>query len=272
MFKKMFKKPFAFIKKDFLFESSYKLSFLFNIFGVLISILSYFFIDKLFGHRIVSHLEEFGVNYFSYVLLSMAFFSYVGVGLGSFSSRIRSEQMQGTLEAILLTPTRISTILFSMALWNLLFATLYMHIFITLGIFLFKISFANVNILSTLVILFLTIISFSSLGILSASFIMVFKRGNPVGWIINSLGGLIGGVYFPITIMPGWLQFLAKFLPITYAIRAVELAVYQGFALSQLTKEIGFLLLFSLFLLPLSFASFKFALKKARQQGSLVQY
>ncbi len=268
----MFKKPLAFIKKDFLIEASYKLSFLLSIFGVLVSVLGYFFIDKLFGHRMVSHLEEFGVTYFSYVLLSMAFFSYIGVGLGSFSNRIRSEQMQGTLEAILLTPTKISTILFSMALWNLLFATLNMAIYILLGIFLFKISFANVNILSTLIILFLTIISFSSLGILSASFIMVFKRGNPVGWIINSLGGLIGGVYFPITIMPVWLQFLAKFFPITYAVRAVELAVYQGYSLTQLTKETGFLLLFSFLLLPLSFASFKFALKKARQQGSLVQY
>ena len=268
----MLKKPLAFIKKDFLIESSYKLSFIFRIFGVLVTVLTYFFIDKLFGQRIVGHLQQFGVNYFSYVLLSMAFFSYIGVGLGSFSTRIHFEQIQGTLEAVLLTPTKIPTILFSLGLWNFLFATLDLALYIMLGVFLFKINFANVNILSTLVILFLSIISFSSLGILSASFIMVFKRGNPVGWIINSLEGLIGGVYFPITIMPGWLQFLAKFLPITYAIRAVELAVYQGYTVSRLTKEIGFLFLFSLLLLPLSFASFKFALKKARQQGSLVQY
>ncbi len=268
----MLKKPLAFVKKDFLIESSYKLSFIFRFFTVLVSVLTFFFIDKLFGHKMVSHLEEFGVGYFSYVLLSMAFFSYVGVGLGSFSSRIRSEQMQGTLEAVLLTPTKISTILFSLALWNLLFATLDMAIYILLGIYLFKISFANINILSTLVILLLTILSFSGLGILSASFIMVFKRGNPVGWVINSLEGLIGGVYFPITIMPAWLQFMAKFFPITHAIRAIELAVYSGYTINQLAKEIGFLLLFSFLLLPLSFASFRYALKKARQQGSLVQY
>ncbi len=268
----MFKKALAFIKKDFLVESSYKLSFIFRIFGVLVTVFTYFFIDKLFGHRIVGHLQQFGVTYFSYVLLSMAFFSYVGVGLGSFSSRIRLEQMQGTLEAILLTPTKISTILFSLALWNFLFATLDMAIYITLGIFLFKIDFSNINISSTLVILFLTIISFSGLGILSASFIMVFKRGNPVGWIINSMEGLIGGVYFPITIMPAWLQFLAKFLPITHAIRAIELAVYRGYSITQLAKEITFLLLFALLLLPLSLAVFKYALKKTRREGSLVKY
>ncbi|MFC1658654.1 ABC transporter permease [Candidatus Omnitrophota bacterium] len=268
----MLRRIIAFLKKDFLVESSYKLSFLLSIFTVFVSIATYFFIDKLFGHRMVGHLEEFGVGYFSYVLLSMAFFSYIGVGLGSFSSRIRSEQMQGTLEALLLTPAKISTILISLALWNLLFATLNMAIYILLGILLFKLNFTNINLLSTSVILLLTIISFSGLGIISASFIMVFKRGNPVGWVINSLEGLIGGVYFPVTVMPGWLQILARFFPITYAVRAIELAVYRGYHLSQLGKETGFLLLFSCLLLPLSFASFKYALKRARRQGSLLQY
>jgi len=262
----------AFLKKDFLIESSYKLAFLLNIFTILISILTYFFIDKLFGQRMVSHLQEFGVNYFSYVLLSMAFFSYIGVGLGSFSSRIRSEQIQGTLEAILLTPTKISTILISLVFWNLCFATFNTAVYILLGIFLFKINFANINLLSTIVILLLTITSFAGLGILSASFIIVFKRGNPISWFINTMQGLIGGVYFPISVMPGWLQLLAKFFPIAYAIRAIELAVYRGFGLAQLGKEISFLILFSALLLPLSFVSFKFALKKARLQGSLMQY
>jgi ABC-2 type transport system permease protein len=268
----MLKRVFAFLKKDFLIESSYKLPFLFNIFSVLISILAYFFIDKLFGHRMTEHLEEFGVNYFSYVLLSMAFFSYIGVGLGSFANRIRLEQMQGTLETIFLTPIRTPTILISLALWNICFATLDTSIYIVSGIFLFNIDFSNINVLSTFVILLLTMISFSCLGIFSASFIMIFKRGNPVNWLINSLEGLIGGVYFPVSVMPGWLQFLARFFPITYAIRAMELSVYRGFSLNQLSKEISLLFLLSSVLLPLSFASFKFALKKARRQGSLLQY
>ena len=268
----MLRKPLAFLKKDFLMESSYSLAFLFNFFGILVSILSYFFIDKLFGSRMVPHLEEFGVNYFSYVLLSMAFFGYVGIGLGSFSERIRSEQVQGTLEAVLLTPTRISTVLFSLSLWNLVLATVDLIIYIICAVFLFKISFANMNILSTFIIFLLTIVSFSSLGILSACFIMVFKRGNPVGWIVASIEGLIGGVYFPITVLPGWLQFLAKLFPITYAIRSIELAVYKGYSVAQLSKEIYFLLAFSAVLLPLSLAAFKYSLKKARKDGTLAQY
>lgn len=268
----MFRQIFALIKKDFLIETSYKLAFLLNIFTVVSTLLIYFFIDKLFGSRVTQQLKEFGVNYFSYVLLSIAFFSYIGVGIGSFSARIRLEQVQGTLESLLLTPARISVILASFALWNLIFATLDVGIYIGLGIFVFKINFSNVNVISTVVILILSVFSFSSLGIISASFIIIFKRGNPVGWVINTLEGLIGGVYFPVTVMPVWLQLLAKFLPITYAIRAMELAVYKGYSLGQLKTEWGFLLIFLIILVPLSFSSFKYALKRARLQGGLAKY
>lgn len=268
----MLKRAWAFIRKDFLIESSYRIVFVSNIAGVVLSMLVYFFIDRLFGSRMVSHLERFGVNYFSYVLLGMAFFSYVGVGLSSFSGQIRNEQTQGTLEAILLAPVKISTILFSMGMWNLIFATFDMLIYICVGKFLFGIDFSSLNIPSTLLILALTITSFSGLGILSASFIMVFKRGNPAAWLLGSVEGLVGGVYFPISVLPGWLQTLAHFFPITYAIRAIQLAVYRGFTTRQLSSEIAMLLLFSCILLPLGLKVFSSALRRAQRDGTLGQF
>ncbi|MBN1527389.1 MAG: ABC transporter permease [Candidatus Omnitrophica bacterium] len=268
----MLRKIIAFVKKDFLVESSYRFALAFNIFGILTSLLGYFFIDKLFGHRIVNQLEEFGVNYFSYALLSTAVFGYVGMGLSSFSERIRYEQVEGTLEAILLTPTRTATLLTSMALWNMLLTTVNIVIYAVIGSCVFKIDFTRADIPATLMVFFLTILSFSSLGILSASFIMVFKRGNPVGWIIGGLEGLIGGVYFPVAVLPVWLQALAQFFPITHAIRAVQLSVYKGYSIAHLGKEICFLSLFSIVLLPLSFFAFNHSIRKARIDGSLSQY
>ena len=233
----MLKKAAAFLKKDFLMESSYRLAFLSNFFGILVGILSYFFINKLFAGQIAPHLAPFGVDYFSYVLLSTAFFGYVGVGLGSFSERIYAEQQQGTLEAIILTPTRISTILLSLSLWNLVLATVDMFIYACLAVFLFNISFANINILSAIVIFVLTILSFSALGIISSSFIAIFKRGNPLGWILGSLEGLIGGVYFPVTVLPGLMQFLAKLFPITYAINAIQLRIPELFRIAAVAGD-----------------------------------
>ena len=268
----MLKKIFALVKKDLLVETSYKLSFFFNIFGVITSLIVYYFIDRMFGYRMTEHLEEFGVNYFSYVLLNMAFFSYIGVGMGSFSNRVRHEQVQGTLEALLLSPTKIRTILLGMGLWNLMFATFDVIVYVLLGVFLFGIDFGNVNILSTALVLILTVITFSGLGILSASFVLVFKRGNPIGWVINTLEGILGGVYFPVSVMPAGLRFLANFLPITYAIRAMQLSVYKGYSPGMIVKELSFLVLFALILVPLSFYCFRYALKRTRREGSLAQY
>jgi len=121
-------------------------------------------------------------------------------------------------------------------------------------------------------VLILTIISFSSLGILSASFVLFYKQGNPIAWLINTLEGVIGGVYFPINVMPGYLQFIANCLPITYAIRAIELAIYQEYSIYQLKNELFFLLIFSIILLPLSLKAFKKAIHNTCCQGSLTQY
>ncbi|MBU1044145.1 MAG: ABC transporter permease [Candidatus Omnitrophica bacterium] len=268
----MLRKIFALLKKDFLMESSYKLAFIMNIFSVCASLLIYFFINKLFGNNMNKYLEEFGVNYFSYVLLSMAFFSYIGVGIGSFSSRIRFEQLQGTLESLLLTPTKTEIILLSMTIWNIIFATIDVLIYFLFGLFLFKINFSNINLISTFAALILTIISFSSLGILSASFILIYKRGNPTAWLISTLEGVVGGVYFPISVLPGYLQIIAHCLPVTYAIRAIELAVYQGYSIFQLKNELLFLLIFSIVLCPLSLKAFKKAIYIACCRGSLTQY
>ena len=268
----VFDKIAAFIKKDFILESSYKLAFLLRIFTVFTSILVYFFIDRLFGNRIVEDLEPFGVNYFSYVLLSTAFFSYTGAGLGSLSRRIRLEQMQGTLESLFLTPTKTPVIIMAMSLWNILFSSFDLLIYIIMGKTLFNVDYSHVNLISAIVLLFLTVVSFSSIGIISACFILIFKRGNVLGWIINQLEGVIGGVYFPVTVLPDWLQYISRILPITYAVRGMQLAVYRGYNLSQLKREIFFLTAFSVVLVPVSILIFKKALYRTRIRGTLGQY
>ncbi len=89
---------------------------------------------------------------------------------------------------------------------------------------------------------------------------------------LTTLEGILGGVYFPIAVMPASLQIVSKFLPITYAIRSMELAVYRGHTLFQLKREVLFLVLFSAILLPLSLAAFRYALYRTKKQGSLSHY
>jgi ABC-2 type transport system permease protein len=268
----MLNKIFAILKKDFFNESSYRTAFVSSFIGVVMNLLIFYFIDKLFGPRIAPHLQPYSVGFFPYVMLNMGFFHYIGLGAGSYAARIRQEQMQGTLESLLLTPTRTPTLLLGMGLWNFCYATINALIYAGLGYWLFQIDFSQVNRLSLFVILIVTIISFSSIGIISASIILVVKKGNPVEWMLNSAEAILGGVYFPITVMHISLQAVAQCLPMTYAIRALQLAVYQGYTLSALRTEILVLVFFSAALAPLSVWIFSKALDHVRRRGSLAHY
>jgi ABC-2 type transport system permease protein len=83
---------------------------------------------------------------------------------------------------------------------------------------------------------------------------------------------LLGGVYFPVTVLPDWLEKVAGLFPLIYAIRSVEMAIYQGATVSELSSDIMSLFLFAAVLFPVGIFMLRFALKKAKLDGSLIQY
>jgi ABC-2 type transport system permease protein len=131
---------------------------------------------------------------------------------------------------------------------------------------------SNANLVGALITLILTIICFSSLGIISASFIMVLKQGDPINWVFSALSGLLGGVFYPITVLPQWLQMFSYILPITYSLNAMRLALLQGYSLEALAPDILALMLFSVVMLPFSILAFRYAVRRAKVDGSLTQY
>ena len=131
---------------------------------------------------------------------------------------------------------------------------------------------SRANIGGALLILILTIICFSSIGILSASFIMVFKKGDPINMLLMGTSELFGGVLFPIEVFPDWLQIISHILPITYSVNGMRHSLLQGYSLAELVPDILTLVLFSLALLPISLFIFDRAVMKVKAEGGLVQY
>jgi len=266
------KKVLAFIWRDFINEKSYKFAFVTQIFGIFISILTFFFLSKLLGDVGASYLKPYGGNYFSFVLIGIAFFSYLRVSMEDLSKSIREGQMLGTLEALLVTQTGIPTIVLSSSLYSFIWASVKVTVYLLLGDFIFGVNMGNANLKGALLILLLTITSFSSLGIISASFIMVLKKGDPINRIFIGISGLLGGLYYPVSVLPDWLKKLSYFLPITYSLEGMRLSLLKGYSLSELIPNIAALAIFSIIMLPLSISIFVYAIKRAKRDGTLTQY
>lgn len=250
---------------------SYKFEFLLRLFNMLFNIMTYYFIAKMIGSAGEQFLKPYGGDYFSFVLIGMAFSGYLMVSLRSFSEIIRDEQMMGTLEAMLVTPTRTSTVVALSSLWNFISASFRVLVYLIVGILL-GVNMTKANIPGALLILVLTIICFSGIGILSASFIMLFKRGDPINMLFMGTSELFGGVLFPIEVFPEWLQMVSHAMPITYSVNGMRHALLQGYSWHELAPDLAMLGVFSFILLPLGLFVFEQSVKRVKAQGSLVQY
>jgi ABC-2 type transport system permease protein len=262
----------AFIKRDFSQAISYRFSFMLQIGGVFFSVAIFYFLSELFGGSIAPQLEAYGGNYFSFVLIGLAFTGFLGLSLSSFAASIREGQVMGTLEIMLLSPTRLSAILISSSLWGYLLTILRVALYLIVGAFIFGADLGKANVGGALLIMILSIASFTGFGVLSAAVVLIVKKGDPVAIIFNGASSLLAGVFYPVAVLPDWLEPFSKVLPLTYALDSMRLAMLQGQSIYELRDDIFILLGFTLVLTPISFLVFRRALKKAKMEGSLIQY
>lgn len=187
----MFSKAWAFVQRDFLEETSYRLSFALQMAGMVFSVLTFFFVSRLFGDAAAPYLESYGGDYFSFVLIGLAFSRYVGVSLNSFSAMITRAQTTGTLEALFLTETNTEVIILGSSLYRFIWVSFSVSLYLAMGALLGA-DLRQANVLAGIIVLILTVVCFSAFGILSASFVVLFKRGDPVTGILRGVLDVFG--------------------------------------------------------------------------------
>lgn len=259
----------AFLRRDWLIRSSYRIGLVAWAGHVLFTIAVFFFISRLIDPHRSPLLGPYGGAYFPFVLLGLAFSRYVTASLSSLAGNLRDEQLQGTLEAMLASPVRLSAIAIGSVLPEFVWATVEVGAYLLLGALVFGVDLGRMNAPAAAVVLILSLIALSSLGLLSASGILLFKELDPVSWMLGGVMKLAGGVYFPVALLPAWLGWLAKCVPLTYALEGLRQAVLLGTPLGDLAGVCLALILFSLALWPLALGIFAWTIRRLKITGSL---
>jgi len=262
-------KLWAFIRRDFLSMVSYRLAFVLQLFGMFFSLAAFFFMTKMMDPDAVG-LN--GIPPFDYLLIGLAFLSYFSTALYAFASRIRGEQMLGTLEAMLVTPTRTHVVIFASAAWDFTYGAFKILLYLAFATLVFGVKL-NVNSWSGLLLgVVLTLLSSAGIGILSASFILYFKRGDPINFLLSGATTLFGSVFFPVEQLPEWIQGVSKLVPLAWSLRVVRGALLQGQTFAELQQALMILAGLTVVLLPAGLWASRFAIRKAKREGSLIQY
>lgn len=268
----MLNAAFSFIKRDFLLTVSYKLAFITDILRVLFVVIASYYIGKVAGSVAHLSLESYENSYFAFLLIGIALIDYMTVSLTIFNTSIRENQMMGTLEILLLSPMKLSQILLCSSLWAYIFSTFKIILCLAFGILMFGLDLGRANVFGAITVLVLSIFCFVPLGIISATTVILFKKGEWFKILLTGASFLLSGVVYPINVLPTWLASLSFYIPMTHSLHGMRQALFQGNTLSELSPEILFLTIFSIIFIPLSIISFRFSINVTKKTGTLAHY
>jgi ABC-2 type transport system permease protein len=261
----------AFLRRDLREALTYKFSFVSSLVGIFLSSATFYFVAKLVPPGTPS-LGPFGGDYFSFAVVGVAFSSLLGMFQEGLSSVVRSAQVSGTLEALLVTPASIPTVLFGSSLYSLILQVFRTVLHLGVALAFFGMTLGRVNVPGVLSVGALTVLCFLGVGILSASFILVYKTGNPFGWILGTVSGLLGGVVFPVALLPPWIRWVSSLLPVTYALDGMRKSLLASAGFAEVLPDIAALAVFNIILLPASLVVFRLAVRKAKRDGTLSHF
>lgn len=261
----------AFLRRDLREALTYKLSFVSSVVSILLSSATFYFVAKLVPDGVPA-LGPFGGGYFGFAVVGVAFASLLGMFQEGLPAVVRSAQISGTLEALLVTPASVPSILFGSSLYSLLVQTARTALHLGVAAAFFGLAFGRVNVPGLLAVGALTVLCFLCVGVLSASFILVYKSGNPFGWLLGTVSGLFGGVVFPVALLPAWLRWISSLLPVTYALDGMRKSLLASAGFGEILPDVVALAVFDAVLLPLSLVAFRLAVRKAKKDGTLAQF
>ena len=264
----------AFVARDFRLFMSYRMQFFLRILSVLTIVTILFFISKIFAGFTDPQYATW-LDPLANWLTGLAVLSYFMTGFSSLANSIRQEQMQGTLESVLLTPINLPTVIVASSAWDFLETTFFSFLYLFFGRVFFNVQFRGSFFLAVMFLLLTTVV-LACLGILSASFAMVFKRGDPFGIFLGTGSALFSGVFFPPQLLRDYagpkLGSISFLLPATHGLEGIREVLIQGKRLADVTRPLFTLLVFLAVLLPFSLWVFSRAVRRAKREGSLIQY
>ena len=268
----LLRKTLAFIRRDFQIESSYKMNFVLNAMDSMVMLIFFYFLSKLAGSEGSHYASRYGGDYLAFAVIGVAFARYFQLTLRMFSESIRTAQLSGCLEAMLSSQTDSLTIALLSSLYGLISGAVQPLLILIAASLMMGVDLTHANVPATIVILIFSILTFVAFGVLSAATILWLKKGDPLAWILGGMGTLLSGAYFPVDVLPVWLQKISFLIPITYSLDALRLTILKGYSLEKIPGQTLTLGLMVAILFPLSLGVFAAMVRKGRVEGTLAQY
>lgn len=214
---------------------------------------------------------DFDVKYLTmYLIIGTLVWSYLSNVFMLTSEVVAWERWEGTIEYTLMAPVQRWVHLTGQTVYSLLYSLITtLLIGIAMALF-FEIDLSRANLLGAAGVIASGSLSLISIATVASILPLLYpERGAQMSNVVQLSFLLISGVYYPISVLPEWMQALARISPVTYVLEGTRAAILDGASIADLQRFISPLLLLGVFLLPIGLRAFKLAENYAKRTGKL---
>jgi ABC-type polysaccharide/polyol phosphate export permease len=254
-------------RRDWLTFASYRTQLISMVLGLFTTLTIYHFISKLV--RVTAFPTP--QDYFAFLVVGMVIFQVLQSTMGV-AGALRGELVAGTFERLLLSPFGAVRAVISMMVFPFVMSLVSSIILLALAATIFGVPLTWSTAWLALPLTVLGTGIFTSFGMLFAATTLVFKRAaGGLGFVVTLIT-LTSGVYFPIALLPGWMQWFSEIQPFTAAVDLLR-NVLVGRPLDEpawleISKMAGFLVV----MVPLGVIALQASLRFAQKRGTIVEY
>lgn len=254
------------VVRDLRIFVSYRARAFTQLFGLILTMTIFYYVSRLVS------VDEFktGDDYFAFVVAGLLIMLILQSAAAA-PAALRQELVAGTFERSLVSPMGPLAGIVGLMLFPIAFAcaVAFGGFLASAALFDLHVDWSSAPLAVPASLLSAT--AFAVLAVFVLAVVVVFKQSPGVTWLVT-LMALTGGVYFPVTLLPDWIEWISEVQPFTPAVdllRHLLLGTTGGDSpLTAVLKLTGFVVVFA----PLGIAALHAAIQTGRRRGTILEY
>jgi ABC-2 type transport system permease protein len=257
----------AVLDRDLVVYVSYRSRLVSQLLTSIFSLTLFYYVSRLV------HVSGFATPgaYFGFVIVGIALISVLYSCFGV-AETVRQELIAGTFERLLLSPFGPVLSVLAMAVFPLIVSFILAGFTLLVGWVAFGLTLHWATVPLAIPAMMLALLAFLPFGLGFAALTVVMKQGNVgTSWVI-ALISIVGGLYFPVTLLPGWVQTASEFQPFTPSTELLRHLLVGSSQAESIALIVSKIVIFAAVLLPLSLWALSRAIQIGQRRGTIIEY
>jgi len=202
------------------------------------------------------------------LLIGAVVWAYLGIIFEFITETVAWERWEGTIEYTFMAPLSRAMHLGGSGVFAVLYGLVRAILLFVVVAMFFGLSMPNADFLSALVILLIASVSFFGIGMMTAVLPLISpEKGAQLGFVAQGMLLVVSGVYYPVSVLPSWMEWISKISPATYALRGIRASILEGEGLAW--ENVWPLLVIGAVSIPLGLWVFRRGEIHAKKYGKL---